>query len=81
MKAQIGIRLTEKTIIVAGPFSGLMRSLATTLTEAGADIVMIGDNIEQCRRFAENLSDGREVHPEYGRAAAMSANLCDPKQA
>ncbi|MCB0365190.1 MAG: SDR family oxidoreductase [Bdellovibrionaceae bacterium] len=81
MKAQIGIRLTEKTIIIGGPFSGLTRSLATTLTEAGADVVMIAQDVDHARRFAENLSDAREVHPEYGRAAAMAANLCDPKQA
>ena len=81
MKAQIGIRLTEKTVILGGPFSGLQRSLATTLTEAGADVVMVSQDVEQSRRFADNLSDGREVHPEYGRAAAIGADLRDPKQA
>ena len=81
MSTESVLRLSDKTVVIAAPFSVLTCSLMTTLTAYGADCALITSGAAEAQRFCENLSDAREVNENHGRAAAIAADLSNPVQA
>jgi glucose 1-dehydrogenase len=64
-------KLSEKTIVVHGPVSPTVQSLANHLTELGADVALATDDEKRAQVYCANLSDLREVHRHRGRAAGL----------
>jgi NAD(P)-dependent dehydrogenase (short-subunit alcohol dehydrogenase family) len=58
-----------------------MQNLASALTENGADVALMTDDIKSASRFSQNLMDLREVSEKYGRAAAIESKFDDEKSA
>lgn len=64
-------RLQDKTVLLTGPFNGVTQALIRTMTEFGADVAFAGEAAPGATRYADGINEAREVHPEYGRAAAI----------
>lgn len=71
--------LTDKTILIAGPFGSLMQNLTSRLSEAGADVCIVTDDMKSAQRVCQNLNDMREVSEKYGRTAALEAQFKNEK--
>lgn len=73
--------LTDKTIVLSGPFGPLVQNLMSHLIEHGADVAVITDEIDTAQRVCQNLMDLREVSEKFGRAAAIYSKFKDEKEA
>lgn len=62
------LRLQDKTILLVGPFNGVIQACIRTLTEFGCDVAYIGHDSPHAGRYTEGINEAREVHPHYGRA-------------
>ncbi len=80
MSAQT-LNLNDKTVVLAGPFGQLLQNLGASLTENGADVAMITDQIDQAQRYCHNLMDLREVSERYGRSAAIESKVTNEDEA
>ncbi|MCB0407600.1 MAG: SDR family oxidoreductase [Bdellovibrionales bacterium] len=70
------LKLNDRTVVLSGPLTQVTSALVTTLSERGADIAMIvSDNLRESQRFAENISEQREIHHNYGRVAAIESQM------
>lgn len=68
------LTLNDKTVVISGKFGQLMQNLAASMTENGADVALITDEINFAQRYCQNLMDLREVSERYGRSAAIEMN-------
>lgn len=78
------IRLQDKTILLLGPFNGVIQALMRTLTELGADVAYVAVDTPVAGKYAEGVNEAREAHPDYGRAAHFDLplrNAADLKEA
>lgn len=75
--SEVAFKLTDKTVVLAGPFGLLMQNLATLLANCGADVALLTDDHKSAQRICQNIMDMREVSEKFGRAAAIEANLHD----
>ncbi len=75
--SEVGFKLTDKTIVLAGPFGLLMQNLATLLANCGADVALLTDDHKSAQRICQNIMDMREVSEMFGRAAAIEAKFHD----
>jgi 2-hydroxycyclohexanecarboxyl-CoA dehydrogenase len=73
------IGLQDKTVVLAGPFNPLMQNLTARLTQDGASVAVVTDDIKSAGRVCQNLMDMREVSDKYGRTAAIEAQFKDEK--
>lgn len=73
--------LNDKTIVLAGPFGLLMQNLISRLSEHGANIAVVTDDVKSASRVCQNIMDMREVSEKFGRAAAIEAKITDNKSA
>lgn len=70
------LKLNDRTVVLSGPLTQVTSALVTLLSERGADVAMVvNDKIREAQRFAENVSDQREVHHHYGRVAAIESKM------
>lgn len=69
------LSLNDKTAVISGEFSQLVQNMAAALTENGADVAILTDDIKSAQRYCQNLMDLREVSERYGRSAAIEAKL------
>jgi 2-hydroxycyclohexanecarboxyl-CoA dehydrogenase len=76
-----GISLSDKTVVISGPFGLLTQALTQALTECGADVALLVDDNKSAQRFCQNISDLREMSERYGRAAALESNPKNEKEA
>ncbi len=76
-----GISLSDKTVVISGPFGLLTQSLTQALTESGADVALLVEDAKAAQRFCQNISDLREMSERYGRAAAIESNPKTEKEA
>jgi 2-hydroxycyclohexanecarboxyl-CoA dehydrogenase len=68
-------KLQERTALLTGPCTSIMQSIATTLTQLGCSVVMADSTVDTHQRFADRLTDAREIHDRYGRALALRADF------
>lgn len=73
--------LNDKTVVLVGPFGQLQQNLITRITEHGADVAVITDDVKGAQRVCQNIMDMREVSEKFGRASAMELNIKDQKSA
>ncbi len=71
------LKLRDKTIMLVGPFSQITQTLTTTLTELGSDVAIVTEKASYngAMKFAENVTNGREINSEFGRAAALGNDV------
>ncbi len=62
------LRLQDKTILLVGPFNGVIQACLQTLTEFGCDVAFVSHQTPHAARYVDGVNEAREVHPEYGRA-------------
>ena len=74
---EIKIKLRDKTVMLVGPFTQVIQSLTTGLTEMGADVAIVtsAGSHNHASKFAENVSNAREISSDFGRAAALAFEL------
>ncbi len=77
--SEVGIKLTDKTVVLAGQFGLLVQNLATLLANCGADVALVTDDYKSAQRICQNIMDMREVSEKFGRAAAIEVNFRDEK--
>ena len=77
--SEVGFKLTDKTVVLAGPFGLLVQNLATLLANCGADVALVTDDYKSAQRICQNIMDMREVSEKFGRAAAIEVNFHDEK--
>jgi hypothetical protein len=77
--AEFSSNLTDKTMVVAGPFGLLVQNITMHLTSLGADVVVITDEIKGATRLCQNIMDQREVSEKFGRAFAVEGVLKSEK--
>ena len=73
--------MSDKTVVISGPFGLLTQSLTQALTESGADVALLVDDAKAAQRFCQNISDLREMSERYGRATALESNPKTEKEA
>jgi 2-hydroxycyclohexanecarboxyl-CoA dehydrogenase len=76
-----GISLIDKTVALSGPFGLLTQSLTQALTENGADVCLLTDDVKAAQRFCQNITDLREMSEKYGRAQAVESKVATEKDA
>lgn len=76
-----GISLADKTVALSGPFGLLTQSLTQALTESGADVCLLTDDVKAAQRFCQNITDLREMSEKYGRAQAVESKCATEKEA
>jgi NAD(P)-dependent dehydrogenase (short-subunit alcohol dehydrogenase family) len=69
------IGLNDKTVVLAGPFGLLLQNLIARISENGADVAVITDDVKSCQRVCQNIMDMREVSEKFGRAAVVESAL------
>jgi NAD(P)-dependent dehydrogenase (short-subunit alcohol dehydrogenase family) len=62
------LKLQDKTILLVGPFNGILQAALRTLTEFGCDVAYVSHQNPNAGRYAEGINEAREVHSHYGRA-------------
>jgi 3-oxoacyl-[acyl-carrier protein] reductase len=74
-------RLQDKTVLLLGPFNGVIQSLLRTLTELGADVAYVNANADakMASKYIDGVNEGREIHAEYGRAAHFALPYANPE--
>ena len=68
-------KLSERTALLTGPCTTINQAIATKLTSLGCNVALVDRNIEKAARFAEQLTNAREINERYGRAIAIQADL------
>ena len=71
-------KLQDRTALLTGPCNSFNQSIAMKLTQMGANVALLDRNIEKMTRFAEQLTDAREINERYGRAVAIQGDLSKP---
>jgi NAD(P)-dependent dehydrogenase (short-subunit alcohol dehydrogenase family) len=79
--SEVGFKLTDKTVVLAGPFGLLVQNLTTLLANCGADVAVVTDDVKSAQRVCQNIMDMREVSEKFGRATAIGADFGDEKSA
>ena len=74
-------RLQDKSVLVYGDFNHLTQSLVRDFTTQGDDVGFVNSTKTAVGRFLDNVNDGRNVHPEYGRAAQIDYAITDKRSA
>lgn len=74
-------KLTDKTALIAGPFTLCLQNITTKLTEAGTNVTILTNDVKGCQRFCQNICDLREVSERFGRAVTLESELTDDKSA
>lgn len=72
-----GFNLRERTALIYGPFSSTVQSLVMGLTQLGADCVLLDYDNQASQRFCNQINDGREINPKFGRALGIKSALKD----
>lgn len=62
------LKLQDKTILLVGPFNGILQAALRTLTEFGCDVAYVSHQNPNAARYTEGINEAREVHSHYGRA-------------
>lgn len=75
MRADSTFRLQDKNIAIIGSFSNLTQNLMASFCEYGSDVALLGPSSREAARYAENLTDTREIHTSNGRVFALDADL------
>lgn len=75
MRADSTFRLQDKNIAIVGSFSNLTQNLMASFCEYGSDVALLGPASREAVRYAENLTDTREIHQGNGRVFALEAEL------
>lgn len=75
MRADSTFRLQDKNIAIIGSFSNLTQNLMASFCEYGSDVALLGPASREAVRYAENLTDTREIHQNNGRVFALEARL------
>lgn len=70
-----GFNLRERTALIYGPFSTTVQSLVMGLTQMGADCVLLDYDNNASQRFCNQINDGREINPKFGRALGIKSAL------
>ena len=81
MRADSTFRLQDKNIAIIGPFSNLTQNLMASFCEYGSDVALLGPASREATRYAENLTDTREIHQSNGRVFALEADLSTAESA
>lgn len=76
--SETSFKLQDRTAILTGPCNGFNQAIAMKLTQLGANVALVDRNIERTERFANQLTDAREINERYGRATAVQADLSKP---
>jgi hypothetical protein len=79
--SDVGFKLVDKTVVLAGPFGLLIQNLTTLLTSCGADVAVVTDDAKSAQRVCQNIMDMREVSEKFGRATAIESKFGDEKSA
>ena len=74
-------KIRERTVVIFGPIDSVVQTMATVLQEHGADIAFLDSQASKSHRFITNLMDMRQIHNNYGRAAAIECEIKNPKDA
>lgn len=70
------LKLNDRTVVLSGPLTQITSSIVATLSERGSDVAMIvSEKLREAQRYAENVSDAREIHHNYGRVAAIESKM------
>lgn len=69
------LRLQDKNIVLVGPFNGVTQAIMRTMTEFGADVGFVSQLGPAVSKFVDAVNEGREVHPNYGRAVYLDLPL------
>lgn len=72
------LRLQDKTILLVGPFNGVIQACIRALTEFGCDVAYVGHDSPNAGRYTEGINEAREVHTFYGRAVHYHLPLKTP---
>jgi NAD(P)-dependent dehydrogenase (short-subunit alcohol dehydrogenase family) len=75
--ADMGMKLTDKTVLLCGKFNLCLQNLASNLTESGANVLLLTDDPKAAQRFSQTLSDLREVSEKYGKAISFDEPFND----
>lgn len=67
--------LKERTAMIHGPFSSTVQSLTMGLTQMGANCVLLDTDDAPSKRFCNQINDGREINPHFGRALGVKNPL------
>lgn len=67
--------LRDRTILIAGDLSATTQTLVQFLTQAGADCVLLSEDIKMSEKFAQLANDMREVNERFGRCAAVKSQF------
>lgn len=73
------LRLQDKTVLLVGPFNGVIQACIRTLTEFGCDVAYAGPHNPGALRYTDGINEAREVHANYGRAAFFVSPLSSEK--
>lgn len=75
------LRLKDKSVLIASPLVRWVQSLTHRLTQSGANVILLCDQVDFAQRFAGQISDSREINDRYGRCAAVPWNPATSKSA
>lgn len=70
--------LQDRTALILGPVTTTVRQIATTLTQAGANVALLDENHKNAQSLAQQLSDEREINDRFGRALAIQVDFQKP---
>ena len=81
------LKLQDRSVLIFGPFGASVQAVATRLTELGANVGMAvptqadaNRTFERVQKFAETLSDAREINTGAGRSFAFNVDTRNRKQ-
>ncbi|MCB9025890.1 MAG: SDR family oxidoreductase [Bdellovibrionaceae bacterium] len=74
-------KIRERTVVIFGPIGSIVQTLATVLQEHGTDVAFLDREASKSHRFIANLMDMRQIHHNYGRAAAIDCDVSTVKDA
>ncbi len=74
-----GFNLRERTALIVGPFSTTVQSLMMGLTQMGSDCVLLDFDNASSQRFCNQINDGREINPKFGRALSIKSPMKTPE--
>jgi NAD(P)-dependent dehydrogenase (short-subunit alcohol dehydrogenase family) len=66
-------RLQDKTAILTNPSTSLGRAVAQALAANGVNVALVGSNMREISRLADDIMNQREIREKAGRAAAIEA--------
>ncbi len=75
------LRLQDKTILLVGPFTGILQNALRTLTEFGCDVAYVSHQNPNAARYVDGINEAREVHSHYGRAVYYHLPVTNAAQA